>query len=511
MCSMRLIQKYITLCFLLSGIYVSTPTWAQSTATQISFTATAQVLQDLLVAEIATKQKQYLLASQAYIDAYQQTQDSRLIHQAFQLAVLSGNTNLTYRIAQRWVENDPNGTDPAILAAYNTILLVNIEQQNKKTVVRYLEKIYLKQNKPTVWLESLVRHTYKNANPTEADFLLPLLQPYLKKHKKDATLALTFAQVEKLQGETDLACQNAYLAFSKNTSHEKTARMTADICWTVSPEKSLQILETHLRHNEKSALARLVYARALLHMGKTNKALKEIEQSLHDAPSNASLLYDAATILFEAKNWSQAQLYFQNLLSLVDSESTRDQIYLKLGQTSRALQNWEKAEQYYSNIQTNPFKLQGALRKAQLWIQQGKIRESNALYRQLQVNYPRHIAVIEQEQIFALDRVEKYKESFTILQKQYAQKKQDESFLFSYASHAILAKKHKEARSILLELLQINPQHAMALNTLGYIWVEKGIHLKEARALLEEADQIEPLNSYILDSLGWLNFQEKKI
>ena len=54
----------------------------------------------------------------------------------------------------------------------------------------------------------------------------------------------------------------------------------------------------------------------------------------------------------------------------------------------------------------------------------------------------------------------------------------------------------------------MNPENAEALNYLGYMFAEKGINLNEAIFLIEKALKIEPDNGYFVDSLGWVYYQK---
>jgi Flp pilus assembly protein TadD len=62
----------------------------------------------------------------------------------------------------------------------------------------------------------------------------------------------------------------------------------------------------------------------------------------------------------------------------------------------------------------------------------------------------------------------------------------------------------------LKKVIKINPEHADALNYLGYSYAEKGIHLDEAYSLVKKALALKPDNGYIMDSLGWVYFKSGK-
>lgn len=62
----------------------------------------------------------------------------------------------------------------------------------------------------------------------------------------------------------------------------------------------------------------------------------------------------------------------------------------------------------------------------------------------------------------------------------------------------------KQMRSV----LEIAPDHAEALNYIGYTYAEQGIRLDEAMRLIEKAAKLRPDSGYIVDSLGWVYYQK---
>jgi len=57
-------------------------------------------------------------------------------------------------------------------------------------------------------------------------------------------------------------------------------------------------------------------------------------------------------------------------------------------------------------------------------------------------------------------------------------------------------------------ILEINKDHADALNYIGYTYAEQGIRLNEAMELIQKALKIKPNSGYIIDSLGWVYYQK---
>jgi tetratricopeptide (TPR) repeat protein len=57
------------------------------------------------------------------------------------------------------------------------------------------------------------------------------------------------------------------------------------------------------------------------------------------------------------------------------------------------------------------------------------------------------------------------------------------------------------------KLLVKDPENAAALNYLGYMFADRGVHLEEARTMLSKAVEIDPTSGAFQDSLGWVYFR----
>lgn len=65
----------------------------------------------------------------------------------------------------------------------------------------------------------------------------------------------------------------------------------------------------------------------------------------------------------------------------------------------------------------------------------------------------------------------------------------------------------KNAEKTFLTLLEKKPEHAPALNYLGYMWAEDNVNLEKAHEMLERAVSQDPENGAYIDSLGWIYFR----
>lgn len=75
------------------------------------------------------------------------------------------------------------------------------------------------------------------------------------------------------------------------------------------------------------------------------------------------------------------------------------------------------------------------------------------------------------------------------------------------ASSYIELDRFEDAEADLKKAVEIAPEEPVALNFLGYSWVERGINLDEAFAMIEKAVALRPQSGAIIDSLGWAHYQ----
>lgn len=80
-------------------------------------------------------------------------------------------------------------------------------------------------------------------------------------------------------------------------------------------------------------------------------------------------------------------------------------------------------------------------------------------------------------------------------------------FFFQVGVACERLKRFDEAAVYFKKAIALEPDFAEALNYLGYMWAEQGIHLEEARELLIRALKLEPKNAAFLDSMGWIYFK----
>jgi tetratricopeptide (TPR) repeat protein len=98
-----------------------------------------------------------------------------------------------------------------------------------------------------------------------------------------------------------------------------------------------------------------------------------------------------------------------------------------------------------------------------------------------------------------------------LLQEAQAKFPEAGSLTFQLAAVLEKQKKYAESEAVFRQLIARDPQHAPALNYLGYMLADRGEKLDESVGLITRALEIEPDNGSYLDSLGWAYFKIGKL
>jgi len=90
-------------------------------------------------------------------------------------------------------------------------------------------------------------------------------------------------------------------------------------------------------------------------------------------------------------------------------------------------------------------------------------------------------------------------------------KEEQENIHFMRGAMLERQKKIDAAEAAFRKVLAVNPDNPGALNYLGYMLVDHGLHVDEATKMIQKALELDPDNGAYLDSLGWAYFQQGKL
>ncbi|HET7827066.1 MAG TPA: tetratricopeptide repeat protein [Anaeromyxobacter sp.] len=107
----------------------------------------------------------------------------------------------------------------------------------------------------------------------------------------------------------------------------------------------------------------------------------------------------------------------------------------------------------------------------------------------------------------SLVRARRTDEAVTALRGALRARPSDEVLLYALGSAYERAGQQDAAIAQMRAILALNPDHAEAMNFMGYSLAEQGVRLDEAEQLVRRALELKPRSGHVLDSLGWVLYR----
>jgi tetratricopeptide (TPR) repeat protein len=186
-------------------------------------------------------------------------------------------------------------------------------------------------------------------------------------------------------------------------------------------------------------------------------------------------------------------------------------IHFFLGQLDQEQNKTEAAAEHYRQVTAGEQYIAARSRLAQMLLQQGKISEARELLHNTRggTAAERTQLILAESQI--LREAGRHNDAYIVLDGALTAQPDNLELLYEAALTAERIGKPELLESHLKRLLNIKPDHAHALNALGYSWTERNIRLPEAQELIAKALSLTPEDPFIMDSMGWVLYRQGKL
>lgn len=449
----------------------------------------------------AENNKLYVEAEEAYEKALICDPDSHYILRRLPILLIRMGKQ---KEAEKWlrtaIEKAPNDLQDRLLLARLNIRNNEID----KAIVLYNELIAISPEDESLQVRLGIlyseQHQYEKAEQTFKKVLAL---------KKDSVFAhLYLARLAVQAGDLKLAEKRYKKSLKLNWSIEQALEFAEFYQRQKKYKQAEKQYHSILKEDKKEARAGLGLVQILLLQKKEKEALRILQDLRNSANDPAQFDMITARIYFRSEKLDKAVailtpmtleedvpeatymlaiiLYQQNkldqaleLLGTIEKEASQyeDSIYLQVRILMEQYQYAHAVNLLKETIQNESLATPGVYSLlASLYIEQKEMQKGYELLDSALLKFP------ENDQI-----------------------------LFEYGLLLEEDNAQEKAISFMEKVLLLNPDHAEALNYLGYTWAENNIHLDKALLYVQKALLIKPGNGYILDSLGWIYYRMGKL
>ena len=464
----------------------------------------ADGLRTLLSAELAGQRGDYRYASQGYLQASQRYGVPALAERATFAARFGEDITLLEASALRWQELAPQAELPNRLLASISLQrgdwLDSLEQRLAITqaggngeLTPFAEVAVSEKSAPLTLLARQMRDHLAQPGAEQLE------------HHSDALLAT--ALLEAALGDTrqaqarldevakrDPASPSLWLAQARlalEAGDLQTARRAAQQGVSIAPDDVRFIL---------------MLAQAEIRLNNIAAAETQTDALLDSHGGNQDLRLALAQLYLEEGHSEPA---YRLLQPLIGQELVPNLAYYLLGAIAQSQGDIDNALLYYRQVSEGDEFLPARATAAQMLIEDDRLIDARAFLRIERMRYDRYFGDLVALEIQLLDQLKQPDEASALLNRELARTPDDTNLLYLRAMRAWEAGDLSSMERDLRQLLRIEPNNAVALNTLGYTLADLNLpgRLEEARSLIERAYEADPDNPAVLDSMGWVYFR----
>lgn len=459
---------------------------------------TAQILYDVMLAEIAVARGRLDVAVPIYLRLLRTTNDARVAQRATEVALFARRMDAAQAAARVWAQLDPRSRDAQrVLSgtlAGATLSLDQIEARLDESLADAGARV------PGALL-GLNRVLGGVADKAAAQRLVNrVTEPYLE--YAEAHFARAHAAYTARDEVGSLAALDE--ALIRRPDWSQAILLKAQILQEKDPRSALHALESFLAAHPGSADVQRGYGRALIGAKRYAEARTAFEAVLSEEPGDQTARYTVAMIALEMKDFGAAKRHLLTLKG--DGYHDTDAIAIGLGQVAEGEGRSRAAIRYYDEVSESPRREQAQMQIARVMAAQGNLKGASMRLRALgdtpesRANY----LLVESQLLRDAGRL---KDALVTVDKGLLLTPDDPDLLYESAMLAERMGRLEVMEGRLRKLIALNPDYAHAYNALGYSMADRGDRLEEAETLIRKAVELKPDDPFIMDSLGWVRFR----
>jgi tetratricopeptide (TPR) repeat protein len=460
----------------------------------------AEVSARILQAEMALQRKEYLEAATEYRKAAQLSDSVELARKATRLGFSYGFNDEALLAGKRWVKLDPDSDEARAFLGQLYFRLDDLRNSRRQ----FERLVKADPEDPGKRLLSLISYLSDERVPERADELMRALA---KPYKDSATAHYAVAVLALQAGDPEHAKKRASRAMELDPDYVRPQLLFARaLMFEGETDKAIEYLAYLIGDSpDPDPDARMELALMYMLTGRDDDALSQVNQILLEQSGRVDALRLMAIINFRAQRLDAAWDDFEDLLA--SGQYRMDALYY-LARIADYREQYERAVRLYREVQfgTNTIVSQrraSALMAHQLDDEEGAFDLLDR-FAEASPNNAVEVVALKAQLLISLDR---YDEGLELYEKAITYRPDNQNLILGRAELFLQVGRLDEAVAEYRAAVKRWPDSSMAMNALGYTLADRTDRYKEAEKLIRKALEMNPHSPAIIDSLGWVLYK----
>jgi len=466
---------------------------------QVDAELSADILYDLLVAEIAGQLHQLETAAEYYLRAARATRDPAVVARATMVAFFAGNEAMVREAVPLWVEVAPENA-----RARQTLAALLIRDGEQAQAIEQLE-ILLEQDGAELDFEALRGLLDSREHREQA---LAVMGELVRRYPDNPDIGFARARLANQLGAYDEALEAVAGVLAERPDWTRALLLRAAIQRSRAgePAAALPGLQEAVTEHPEDRGLRLTYARYLVDSGRVEEARRQFAHLAQENPDDPEVRFALGLLGLEKGDWPAAEGHFRRLVEGTSSGERGQEAAYYLGLALEEQGKSAEALAAYQRVGGGQHAVEARIRAAWIMADEGDLV---AARHHLQAAEPRErgeavrLALAEGRLLVRHGHPEAALQVYGTALGNFPDQAE---LLYGRAMAAAELGRVERVEEDLRRLLQQAPEHAHALNALGYTLTDQTDRHQEARGYIQRALELEPEDPNILDSMGWVEY-----
>lgn len=453
----------------------------------------------VMVGELAAQRRQPEMAAREFMKALEISPDPELAMRAASLALSAKNEPLALQAARRWQELAPDEADPR-----EAVARLALRAGRREETLKQCEALIRGHAAGPDEGFRQVAQVLSQEGGKQEDALAVMSQLRAKWPDRagawhaQSLLALRFGQVELAESSAREALRLApesrdSLLLLVGVLVKKGDIAGADAALAQLLEKGGDPVEL-----------RMGYARLLLEAERIDAARREFEAVLAAKPDLREARFALGLLELERENLDGAEPHF---MALLESPDFRQRAAYYLGRIEDVRKRPEKAIEWYQQVTEGEQALEAMTRRALALGRLGRLDDARRLLGEMRRELPvfaTRFYLAEGELLLESNAVP---EALKLYDQALREHPGEADLLYGRSLVHERLKNLAAAEADLRQILVTDADDARAMNALGYMLTVHTQRLEEARKLVARALELTPDDAAVIDSMGWIEFR----
>lgn len=457
----------------------------------------ADLVYSVLVGEIATQRGDTGAAFDHYLEAAKLAADARMAELATRAALASGDLGAAQRGVLLWLELAPSSV-VARLAAAHVALRLDKRQHAAVHLRRVLELTQPQGGDGVLEVAAVI------ATIDPVAQRLDLMRALVKEAPADPAAQYALAMVAADAKDYETAVGAAREALRLKPDWDKPRLMLVRLLLAQGKRaEARKVLEQFVDGTPDDHVLRMLYAQLLVEDREYSSARNVFERMLRNAPKEPDVLFAIGILSLQLEDATAARGYFERLYA---TGQRRDDAALYLGQIEEQAGALDKALGWYDKV-SGESALDARVRSARVQAVMGDVEKAREALQRLREQSPEQAVTLWLIEAEILRDQGQSQVAMTIYDQSLAAHPDNTELLYARALHAVSLGQLEVLERDLRTILARDPDHADALNALGYTLADRTDRLQEAYGYIDRALTLAPEEPAVLDSMGWVLFK----